>query len=78
MCHIDKEECAHVDVKSNFLWNEKMYFECPCRLQNRIDKPEYLVKLKLKTSFNFVTRTLKGRFWSNNKIELTFPDSLTC
>ena len=59
MCHIYTAECAHVDVKSNFLWNEKMYFECPCRLQNRLDKLEHLVKLKFMTNFDFVTKLLK-------------------
>ena len=49
----------HVDVKSNVLWNEKMYFECPCKLQNRLDKLKHLVKLKFMTNFNFVTKTLK-------------------
>ena len=49
----------HVDEKSNFLWNEKMYFECPCRLLNRLDKLKHLVKLKFMKNFNFVTKTLK-------------------
>ena len=46
-------------LKIKFLWNEKMYFERPCRLQNRPDKPEHLVKLKLMKSFDFVTQILK-------------------
>ena len=38
---------------------ERCKFERSCRLQNRPDKPEHLVKLKLKTSFDFVTKLLK-------------------
>ena len=38
---------------------ERCKFERPCRLQNRPDKPEHLEKIKLRTSFDFVTKLLK-------------------